>query len=321
MKRVEILMSTYCGEKYLREQLDSMLAQDCEECGIAKLHVLVRDDGSKDDTQKILEEYAASYPDKIRWYQGENIGVIKSFFELLKEADEQADFYAFADQDDYWMPDKIRAGIKAIEGMGENGTPRLYCCRPKLVDENLKELDSRIKRPRVRPSFGNALVENIVTGCTVVMDAVLREMVKENQPEFTPMHDRWLYLVASCFGTVYYDETPHICYRQHGGNVVGNQVSRGKELLERLQLFRKKKNYISRQAVAFWKIYGKSNDSNRNKQTDNMQWRENMELLKKLLAGKRSLKARRDLIRSGKIYRQRKNDNRVFKCLLWFGIY
>ena len=107
-------MSTYNGKDYLREQIDSILSQDCEEKADVKLKLLIRDDGSKDGTQEILRKYAAKYPDQVNWYQGENIGVIKSFFDLIEKSDEKADYYAFSDQDDYWHKEKLRAGIEKI---------------------------------------------------------------------------------------------------------------------------------------------------------------------------------------------------------------
>ena len=106
MKTIQILMSTYNGEKYLKEQLESILTQDCEQFGKAALTLKVRDDGSQDGTQQILQQYAEKYPEIISWYQGENVGVIGSFFDLMKQAD-VCDYYAFADQDDYWMPEKL----------------------------------------------------------------------------------------------------------------------------------------------------------------------------------------------------------------------
>ncbi|MCD7826480.1 MAG: glycosyltransferase family 2 protein [Clostridiaceae bacterium] len=332
MKRVEIIMSAYNGSRYLREQLDSILKQDCEKAGVAAIHLLVRDDGSQDDTPEILAEYERTYPDKIHWYQGDNQGVTASFFELLQRADEQADFYAFADQDDYWMSDKVRVGVEKLLA-GNPDEPALYCCRPKLTDENLRELESEIYRPPMRPGFGNALIENIVTGCTMIINSCLREMVKRDLPEFTPMHDRWFYLVASCFGRVYYDETPHIAYRQHSGNVLGNDVSRKAEFFGRLRQFKKKQNDISRQAAAFWKIYGngqlpgRAGDWNRMRQRTDQNTRltveqeECLRLVSCLLEGKHSFRQRRSLVREGKLYRQRKGDDRIFRVLLWLGIY
>ena len=111
MKSIQVLMSTYNGEKYLREQIDSIMMQDCEKKGVAKLCLLVRDDGSEDRTTEILAEYARRYPEQISWYQGKNKGVIQSFFDLIKRSDDGVDYYAFADQDDYWLENKLRVGI------------------------------------------------------------------------------------------------------------------------------------------------------------------------------------------------------------------
>ena len=87
-KVIQVLMSTYNGDEYLKEQIDSILAQDCEKKAGTKLKLLIRDDGSKDGTQKILGEYAKKYPETIEWYQGQNVGVIKSFFDLVVKSDE-----------------------------------------------------------------------------------------------------------------------------------------------------------------------------------------------------------------------------------------
>ena len=141
-KVIQVLMSTYNGDEYLKEQIDSILAQDCEKKAGTKLKLLIRDDGSKDGTQKILGEYAKKYPETIEWYQGQNVGVIKSFFDLVVKSDEKADYYAFSDQDDYWHKDKLSAGITNIDKMSKEidtkkNMPLLYCCSPRLVDENL----------------------------------------------------------------------------------------------------------------------------------------------------------------------------------------
>lgn len=306
MKSIQVLMSTYNGEKYLREQLDSIMAQDCEKKGIARLRLLVRDDGSKDNTIKILAEYAGRYPGKISWYQGENRGVIQSFFDLVKQSDDEADYYALADQDDYWLKSKLRVGIEALEDLPPEKKPHLYCCRPKPVDEKLRELPSQIKRPAMRPDFANALVENIVAGCTIVMNPVLRDMVKKNSPRYTVMHDWWFYLVASCFGRVVYDEKPYIYYRQHGGNQVGSNVSRWVELKDRMHRFRGNRRNISRQLGEFVRIYQRCQGSE-------------LALAQELLASRKSLRKRWRLVRSGTIYRQRKNDNRIFKLILLSG--
>lgn len=331
-KVIQVLMSTYNGEKYLKEQIDSILSQDCEEETDTKLKLLIRDDGSKDGTQKILETYAEKYPDKIQWFQGENVGVIKSFFDLILKSDEKADYYAFSDQDDYWMPDKLSVAVKKLKQMQKKAAveniskyPLLYCCRPKLVDENLQELVSEIKRPPMRAGFGNAIVENIVTGCTLVMNHALRDMAKDNPPEFTVMHDWWFYLLASCYGEVYYDETPHICYRQHSGNVLGSNVNRLNEFRDRLKRFKGNRRNISRQLEEFVRVYNiLVDDKSENTIYTQESVKAKIQLAEKLVRyrGKiRYLLKRILFMKKSGIYRQRKADNAIFRLILISGSY
>ena len=261
--KIHVLMSTYNGRKYIKEQLDSIMAQDCQEKGIASLFLIVRDDGSADGTQKILEQYSLKYPGRIKFFQGSNKGVIQSFFELMANAG-KADYYALADQDDYWMPSKLSTGIEKLKQMGQdNGSkgnatdsmPLLYCCRPLLADERLNPLSVHVDNPEMKPGFGNALIENIVTGCTTVFNDSLRQMVSASIPEHATMHDRWMYLAAACFGKVYYDETPYIYYRQHSSNAVGKNTGRLPELKYRINKFKKDNQSSSRQALEFLKIF------------------------------------------------------------------
>lgn len=327
MKKIQVLMSTYNGEKYLREQIDSILEQDCERFGKADIKILVRDDGSKDTTLDILKEYADKYPDKIQYYQGENAGVIKSFFELIQKADDTADYYALADQDDYWMPGKISAGIDKIEEMRRNvtdkkfKTPLLYCCKPKLVDENLMELEVCVDRPAMRPDFRNALIENIVTGCTMVFEKDMRQMIIEQLPKYTTMHDRWFYLIATCFGKIYYDEESYICYRQHGGNVVGKNTNRLSEIKYRIKKVSADSTSSSRQAVEFKRVFGKEIEARCDNSSDKTRMKQNKIMLENFISGKKSFVTRLSLIKKGRIFRQRKNDNLIFKVMIALNMY
>lgn len=321
MKHLVILMSTYNGEHYLAEQLDSLLTQDCDEAVQTSFQIIVRDDGSSDKTQDILQEYATKYPQKIHWYQGKNCGVIRSFFELLEKAQE-AQYYAFCDQDDVWLPDKMSSAIRVIDSHKDSEVPHLYCCRPKLVNAELEELSSDIKRPKVRVGFGNALIENVVTGCTAVMNASLRKLLIKEWPNFTVMHDRWFYLAAACFGTVDYDETSHICYRQHENNVVGTSSDRFKELKMRIHLFRKKQHDISRQTKEFLRIFGNlSGREDLKRYMSDAQVQQSFYLARELVAAKHSLRRRINLVRQKKVFRQRKNDDRIFRLLILLGCY
>lgn len=314
MEKLQILMSSYNGKKYLKEQIDSIMMQDCEKKGLAEFTLLVRDDGSSDGTQSILEEYASKYPDKIKWYQGSNKGVIQSFFDLMTNAD-SADYYALADQDDYWFPQKISAGIRKIKKMDTGDIPLLYCCRPALTDKNLRLLPVKVDNPQMKPSFGNALIENIVTGCTTVFNNKLRQMIVNELPKFTTMHDRWMYLTATCFGKIYYDEKSYIFYRQHGNNAVGKNTEKFAELKYRIKKFTKDYGSSSRQAVEFMRIFHSEFKKN-NKRIKN-----NEKLLRFFIHGKKNRNIRTKLIKTGKIYRQRYLDNQVFKILVLLGLY
>ncbi len=166
----------------------------------------------------------------------------------------------------------------------------------------------------MRPGFGNALIENIVTGCTTVFNNKLRVMVADRFPEYTTMHDRWLYLVSSCFGRIYYDENSYIYYRQHGGNTVGKNTDRLAEIKYRLNKFRKDAYSSSRQAAEFWRVFGKGYKGMAMPTGKKR-------LLVMFIKGKKDGHIRRRLVNTGKIYRQRELDNKIFKILLRLGIY
>lgn len=335
-KIIQILMSTYNGEEYLKEQLESILQQDCEEKNGTKIKLFIRDDGSKDGTQKIIREYADKYPETVEWYQGKNIGVINSFFELIKKSDEKADYYAFSDQDDYWHKEKLSAGIEKINEMSKkyyNGTdndnitgeckvPLLYCCSPLLVDENLKEIDNTMTRAEKKPGFENAVVENIVTGCTIVMNKTLRNMAGKQPPEFTVMHDWWFYLLASCYGEVYYDKKQLISYRQHGTNTVGYNTSKIKELKDRIKRFRSNRRNITKQLSELTRIHNLYINENMVLQNEDV--KRKIDIAEKLVrySGKMGyLPERAAILKRTGIYRQRKADNIIFKLILLSGSY
>lgn len=323
MEKLQILLSSYNGKKYLRKQLDSIIRQDCEQKGIAEFSILIRDDGSSDGTQSILEEYSRKYAGKIKWYQGSNKGVIKSFFDLMANADD-ADYYALADQDDYWFSTKMSVGIEKLKQMSTKQTinktaekiPLLYCCRPTLVDKKLNVIKLNVDNPEMKPSFGNALIENIVTGCTTVFNNKLRQMVISELPRFTTMHDRWMYLIATCFGKIYYDETSYMLYRQHGDNAVGKNTEKFAEFRYRIKKFKKDSTSSSRQAVEFMRIF-----NNEFKKSTRRSVKYNEKLLKLFIYGKKHSSIRRKLLNTRKLYRQRNLDNLIFKVLILFNIY
>ena len=215
MHRVEVLMSTYNAMKFGAAQLSSILAQ----AGV-EVQLRVRDDGSTDGTQQWLDVEAAK--GHLVWWQGENLKPARSFMELLEKADEEAEYYAFADQDDIWLSDKLNAAVARMEKSGD--APALYFSRTQPVSEQMEPLPALTFTPRV--TFGEALMCHVATGHTMVMNASLRRVLLDYRPEFLPMHDMWVYLVALAVGAkVYYDEKPHVHYRQHSENVLGIRES------------------------------------------------------------------------------------------------
>ncbi len=300
MKKVQVLLSSYNGEKFIREQIDSILAQKNVE-----VELLIRDDGSTDGTKDILWQYEATH-NNVRVIYGENVGVIKSFFSLIEKADEAA-YTAFADQDDVWLPEKIFRAVTLLEKEQQN-IPLVYCSDKQLVDESLNPLSAAITYNRVRPEFGNALVENMCTGCTCVINKDMLLLLKGRQPEFAIMHDFWIYLVGSCFGKVIYDEKAYILYRQHDGNMVGAANSLMENYRRRIQNFKEHRGQLTRQVEELLKLYG------------NQILAEKKKLAEEVVQIKKDRKIRRKLWTEGAIFRQKKSDNWIMKILLLFGL-
>ena len=212
--RVQVLLSTYNGEKFLNEQLQSLYAQEGVDVAL-----LVRDDGSTDSTCAILAaEQAAG---RLTWYTGENLKPAFSFWNLMQRAPEMP-YYAFCDQDDVWDCDKLKAATEMLSAAGD--APALYFSQTRLVDASLKEIGNVKISPLL--TFGEALSYQFVTGCTMVMNTAMRDVLLRYTPTFIRMHDIWVYDVAQAIGArIFFDPQPHISYRQHGGNAVGQANS------------------------------------------------------------------------------------------------
>lgn len=222
---LDILLATYNGEAYLQEQLDSLLNQDFRDW-----RLLVRDDGSSDETAEILEAYASKFSHRIRVVpnHGANLGIIGNFSELMRNSD--AEYFMFCDQDDLWLPEKVRLTLKKMKEMEAAcgpGIPLLVHTDLRIVDASLDPVvDSGHRFQQIDPVKGDTLsrllVQNIATGCTIMMNRALRDLALPI-PGAALMHDHWLSLVAACFGKIAYLPRPTLLYRQHGGNKVGAQ--------------------------------------------------------------------------------------------------
>lgn len=215
------LMSTYNGEHFIREQIDSILVQEgCE------VTLLVRDDGSSDGTCAILQEYMDR--GLLRWYTGRNLGPARSFLDLVMQAPE-ADYYAFADQDDIWDSDKLATGMECLK---DYQGPACYGANSRLVDINgasMNILTDRRAKSVVRPlnCLLSALFYGGITGCTMVMNrALIATIQRYGVPDKVIMHDLFIQQICrSLGGVLLFDGRPHMGYRQHGRNTVGVQIT------------------------------------------------------------------------------------------------
>lgn len=208
-----VLMSTYNGECYLKEQIESILQQK----GV-KVNLIVRDDGSKDYTNALLKRYAAQGALTIM-ESSENLGFAMSFMTLLAEAP-LSDYYAFSDQDDVWQPDKLLVGITALQKM--SGTARLYSSNLSVWRDGVVEREKYEKKPRF--SAESTLNRSICFGCTCVFNEALRSLVLAHwNKRIYPIHahDLWLFHTAMFLGDYHFDPTSYIFYRQHGSNQIG----------------------------------------------------------------------------------------------------
>ena len=213
---VRVLLSTYNSERFLRPLLDSVLAQT-----YSPLELWVRDDGSRDSTPEILAEYARRFAGRIRVDAAPNVGMVRSYFALLRDAGREAEFTAFADHDDVWHADKIERAIRTLRAHGEN-TPLMYTGRLHIVDDQLRHLANSLLPARPL-SFPNALVENVAAACTMVVNGAARDLLLDQRDIKGIIYpDWWFYLVVTAFGTVLYDSHMGVEYRRHGNNAVGS---------------------------------------------------------------------------------------------------
>ena len=236
MEKIIVLLSTYNGEKYLEEQLDSLVLQKDVE-----IELLVRDDGSSDGTIGILDRWQSD--GKLSWYTSANLGPGKSFMHLLETAN-SGDYYAFCDQDDVWMPDKLRLTIDKMHAveLANPGKPVIIHTDMNVVDEKLNVIHDSFwrssgMRPDVLRTFPYLSVCNCVNGCTILMNSVARKLILDKYVEQDLIiHDVISALTVAYYGGVIdYVDAPTMLYRQHSSNVVGAMsYSKGNAVKDRL---------------------------------------------------------------------------------------
>lgn len=224
---VNIIMCTYNGGKYVREQLQSIVNNTANDWKI-----FVFDDQSTDDTLEIIGQFQKKYPDKVmvninKIKKGAIVNFLSSIYGIgLKMKDN--DFIMLCDQDDVWNPDKIQ---KTAKGMNEliseygNHMPLLVCTDVTVVDERMHIINESFRKMNhyhiKRFDFSHLIMENKVQGCTVMINKSLALML-DRLPAGAIMHDAWLGFIAAAFGKIKYIDEPTMKYRQHQGNVQGS---------------------------------------------------------------------------------------------------
>jgi glycosyltransferase involved in cell wall biosynthesis len=246
---VAILLSTYNGEKYIIDQLKSLLNQS-----YTNWKLYIRDDGSIDNTKNIITHFAKSYPSKI-FLISDNLGKLcsaKSFMILLEKV--ESDYYMFCDQDDIWIYNKIELSLAKILNLQKmyGKVPILVFTDLLVVDKDLNVINSslwnfsNINPEHVR-NFYNLATNSSVTGCTILMN----DLLKKNSfpiPANLVMHDWWLALLACRVGVIDYISNATVLYRQHSLNVIGAEPSYVKTIQYKIknikQIFKKNKYFL-----------------------------------------------------------------------------
>lgn len=222
---VAILMGTYDGARFLSGQLASIAAQSH-----GAWRLVASDDGSRDDTRAILEGFAAAEgAGRVAIRDGPRAGFAANYLALAGDPGIRAAYYAFADQDDVWLPHRLARGVARLAALPPD-RPALYGTRTVLIDAEGREI-GRSPRFRAPPAFPNALVQSIAGGNTMLFNAAAKALFEAVRPEAVIAHDWWAYLlVAGAGGTVIYDPEPSVAYRQHGGNMIGGNRGLGPKL-------------------------------------------------------------------------------------------
>lgn len=259
MKKIDVVLASYNGHKYINEQIDSILKNfdriDGYEC-----RLLVSDDASTDGTRSIINEIQDK---RVYLLDGNRKGGVKlNFGFLINHTD--ADYVFFSDQDDVWLPNKIELFVQEFEAADSN-IPLLIHSDLQVVDQNLNTISNSMFSSQniyAEPTLGQLLVSNSVTGCVMAINNALLNLVKDKNLAKTIMHDWFLALVAKCLGEVKFLNTATILYRQHGGNQVGSIVRNKRDYfsINKIVAFIKKSKRsifeTRQQAIHFLEEYG-----------------------------------------------------------------
>lgn len=209
MRKIAVLLSTYNGEKWLKELIDSVRIQEN-----VSIRIVIRDDNSEDDSLEIVKRELSDFDVEFCSHIDSNIGAAESYWHLMQHLNDTDYYIAFCDQDDIWLASKLSAAVDALSQY-EN-IPAIYASSIYLNNTNRTW-------PNYSPiiSFENSLVQNPLIGCTLVMNQEFLRIVQNSKVPKGIMHDAWIYSIAACRARIYYDYKPKIVYRIHANNDTG----------------------------------------------------------------------------------------------------
>lgn len=251
MKKIYVMLSSYNGEKYISEQINSILNQRN-----VTVELAIRDDGSSDRTVEIIKKIT-DRNECVHLIEGNNVGFRRSFYSLLLDAPEDCDYYAFSDQDDFWEPMKLGAAVEALEGAGEH--VKMYASGLKVVDQDLnyQYLNSF---SGIRISYGSALSRQRLAGCTMVFSPGLLKLCKKFRitEEMSNLfsHDAAVYYIClACGGKVVFEPNSYIQFRRHKGTVTERGKGYWKRIKSVLNVFNKFRDRRYNQAKLLLETY------------------------------------------------------------------
>ena len=221
MEKIDILLATYNGSKYLHEQLDSILSQS-----YGNINVIIRDDGSSDNTVMIIKEYEQK-DNRVKLLSDNlgNLGFVRNFEELMKNS--TSDYIMFSDQDDIWYNNKVETSykrIKAIEEKNGKSCPILVHTNSKIMNYETRTKSLFISDCAKNSSFENSFFNFFVQGSTMLINGSLKREALPFSKEVY-LHDRYLHLIAEFIGVRAYIDMPTMDYRQHSNNEIGSRVN------------------------------------------------------------------------------------------------
>ena len=234
-ERIAVVLGYYNGEKYINEQVKSIFDQS-----IKDIDLYISDDNSKKIFKKSLINIEKKYMDNIFIFnRSHNLNISKNFLNTLNELPNKYNYFAFSDQDDVWFPDKLEIAIKNIAKYPQN-KPVLYCSRLIVTDSDCKKQIKKSSLYKKKPSFANAIVQNIASGNTMMFNKCAKELAIKNLSNIeVAAHDWWIYqIVTASGGIVIYDPYPSIKYRQHSNNALSANNSY-KERYKRIKMLLK----------------------------------------------------------------------------------